>query len=98
MNPPRSKANWANSYIEKEKIREDTYTSKTTYLQAPEEWLGEQFIAEAEHLKSVDPKAYSHEYMGEIIGMGTEVFDNLDISEITDEQIKTFDHIYMGID
>ena len=35
MNPPKSKQNWANGYIENEKLRTDTYVSHTTYLQSP---------------------------------------------------------------
>lgn len=98
MNPPKSKINWANEYIEKESLRDDTLTSHTTYLQAPAEWLGQQFIDDAEWLKVLNPKAYEHEYMGVSVGNGTEVFDNLDLRKIDDEEIQEFDRIYMGID
>lgn len=98
MNPPRSRRNWANDYIDKEKLRKDTLVSVTTYLQAPKEWLGQQFIDDAEWLKEVNPKAYEHEYIGIPVGTGTEVFDNLEIRQITDEEIATFDRIYRGVD
>ena len=81
MNPPKSRQNWANDYIEKEKLREDTLVSQTTYLTSPIEWLGQQFIDDAEWLKMVNPKAYEHEYLGIPIGNGTEVFDNLEIRQ-----------------
>ena len=98
MNPPRSRRNWANDYIDKEKLRKDTLVSVTTYLQAPKEWLGQQFIDDAEWLKEVNPKAYEHEYRGIPVGTGTEVFDNLEIRQITDEEIAKFDRIYRGVD
>lgn len=98
MNPPKSRQNWANDYIEKEKIRSDTLVSQTTYLTSPREWLGQQFIDDAEWLKEVNPKAYEHEYMGIPVGTGTEVFDNLEIREITDEEIARWDNLYRGVD
>lgn len=98
MNPPKSKANWANSYMEEQALRKDTYTSHTTYLQAPEEWLGPVFIEEAEYIKETSPKTYEHEYLGEAVGNGTEVFDNIVSYRITDEDIARFDHIYNGVD
>lgn len=98
MNPPRSNANWANSYIDDEKTRKDTIVSKTDYLSVPKDWLGQAFIDDANFLKETNPKAYEHEYLGEIVGNGTEFFDNLEIRQITDEEISHFDRIYMGID
>lgn len=98
MNPPKSRQNWANDYIEKEKLRPDTLVSQTTYLTSPKEWLGQQFIDDAEWLKEVNPKAYEHEYLGVPIGNGTEVFDNLEIRQITNAEIATFDRLYRGVD
>ena len=98
MNPPKSRQNWANDYIEKEKLRSDTYVSQTTYLTSPKEWLGQQFIDDAEWLKMVNPKAYEHEYLGIPVGTGTEVFDNLEIRQITDEEIARWDKLYRGVD
>jgi PBSX family phage terminase large subunit len=98
MNPPKSKNNWANEYITQEKLRKDTLVSHTTYLQAPKEWLGQQFIDDAEWLKMVNPKAYEHEYLGVAIGTGTEVFDNIEERIITDEEISRWDKLYRGVD
>ena len=98
MNPPKSRQNWANDYIEKEKLRSDTLVSQTTYLTSPKEWLGQQFIDDAEWLKMVNPKAYEHEYLGIPVGTGTEVFDNLEICQIKDEKIARWDRLYGGVD
>lgn len=95
-NPPISRDNWANKDSLEE--RADRLCHKSTYLEAPPEWLGEQFIAEAEHLKETDERAYQHEYLGIAVGTGGNVFDNLELREITDEEVSVFDHIYQGVD
>lgn len=78
--------------------RKDRLCHKSTYLEAPSEWLGEQFITEAEHLKATDERAYRHEYLGEAVGTGGNVFENLELREITDREIASFDRIYQGVD
>ena len=95
-NPPISRDNWANKDSLEERV--DRLCHKSTYLQAPTEWLGEQFLAEAEHLKTTDERAYQHEYLGIPVGTGGNVFDNLELREITDEEMSHFDHIYQGVD
>lgn len=95
-NPPISRDNWANKDSLEE--RADRLCHKSTYLQAPPEWLGEQFLAEADHLKATDERAYQHEYLGIPVGTGGNVFDNLELREITDEEMSHFDHIYQGVD
>ena len=62
------------------------------------EWLGERFLADAEYLEKTNETAYRHEYLGEVVGSGTAVFENLRIEKITDEQIASFDRIKRGVD
>ena len=95
-NPPKSMNNWVNQEILDE--RADKIFHKSTYLDVPREWLGEQFIIEAEHLKATKPKEYENEYLGEITGTGGNVFDNVILREITQDEINTFDKIKDGID
>ena len=75
FNPPESQRNWCNKQVLIK--RPDTLVSHTTYLQAPKEWLGEQFLIEAEHMKKINPEKYNHDYLGEVTGTGGEVFTNL---------------------
>lgn len=96
-NPPISRDNWANKDSEEE--RGDRMCHRSNYLELDyPEWLGEQFYAEAEHLKETNLRAYQHEYLGIPVGTGGNVFDNLDLREITDEEISHFDRIYQGVD
>lgn len=97
FNPPRSKSCWINAEIQR---RQDAglpvYAS--TYLEVPPEWLGDQFLQDAEELRRIDPQAYAHEYMGEPVGLGGDVFDRVVFREITDEEIEAFDNMRCGQD
>lgn len=95
-NPPKSTQNWVNA--EAMIPRPNRLVHKTTYLQAPPEWLGANFIAEAEELKRTNERAYRHEYLGEVTGTGGQVFDNLEIRPITDIEMQMFDRPRIGLD
>ena len=115
FNPPISKNNWANEYTEDCEIyrQDNTLVVRNTYLDVPEDWLGQQFIEEAEDLKAINPRAYEHEYLGHAIGTGGDVFQNVEefdadapteIQDVHGKVIKTvklsdtFDTVYNGID
>ena len=95
-NPPAMARNWANRYALEEKPGKLVHHS--TYLTTPPEWLGPRFLADAEHLKATNPTAYRHEYLGEVVGSGTQVFENLQLRDISDEEILQFDRITNGVD
>ena len=96
-NPPRSKDNWVNK--DRLEERPSRIQHHSTYLELDhKEWLGEAFIEEAENLKKRDEKRYQHEYLGMPVGNGGSVFENLELREIRDEEIRHFDRIYQGVD
>jgi len=96
FNPPVSKSNWANMYVNEP--REDSYRHKSDYRSVPVDWLGQQFIDDAEHLLKTNEKAYRHEYLGEAVGLGTTIFEFLDIRKISDDEISRMERIYQGQD
>ena len=96
FNPPAMARNWANKYVLEPKVGRMVHHS--TYLTTPEAWLGGRFLSDARHLQETNETAYRHEYLGEVVGSGTAVFENLRIEPITDKQIKTFDYRYFGQD
>ena len=96
FNPPISANNWANVFIREPD--EKSVTLLTDYTMIPPDWLGESFLYEAERLRNVNPKAYEHEYLGVPTGAGGEVFPNLEIREITDEEIEQMGYFYQGLD
>lgn len=87
-------------FVNQEKIipKENRIVHLSDYRTVPKEWLGQPFIDEAEWLKGVNEKLYQNEYLGIATGTGGTVFENLEVREITDEEIATFDYIYEGID
>ena len=96
-NPPLSRDNWAN--LDSAKDRDDRLRHRSTYLDVDNpDWLGKAFLEEAEALKARDERRYRHEYLGEAVGSGGNVFENLEIREISDEEIRRFDRIYQGVD
>jgi len=99
FNPPISRDNWANKYAIEAEDREDCIRHHSTYLELDNpEWLGEQFLNEADMLKARDERAYTHEYLGIAVGTGGNVFENIETRPITDAEIKSFDRIYQGVD
>lgn len=115
FNPPISKNNWANEYAEACEIDADgsAVVIRNTYLDVPLDWLGEEFFNDAEELKRKNERAYIHEYLGQAIGTGGDVFQNVEdldmysprtISDARGNPIEapawvdTFDTIYNGMD
>ena len=96
FNPPISSVNWANQYISRPDER--SVTIRTTYHDIPVDWLGQAFIDEAERLKLINEKAYQNEYEGLAVGNGSEVFPNLEIRSIDDDEYQRQEYIYSGID
>lgn len=96
FNPPKNTNNWVNN--ECAVPQNDKYVHHSTYLTVPREWLGDQFFIEAEHLKKNNELAYRHEYLGESVGNGANVFTNIKVREITPAEIGQFDTIRQGID
>lgn len=95
-NPPRSRDSWINQEILKEEPQK--FVSSSSYLDVPQEWLGQQFIDDAEALKEWDEEAYKHEYLGEPVGYGAQVFENLELREITQDEIDACSAHYNGVD
>ena len=96
FNPPKSQKNWVNAEVEIP--RNDRLVHHSDYLSVPRTWLGDQFFVEAEHIKKVNPSAYQHEYLGEVTGTGGEIFSNLTLRKISDDEVKIFDRVSRGID
>lgn len=96
FNPPRSKINWANKEVTVKK--DGRCVVESCYLDMPEKWLGKVFLDNAEFLKEINPAAYENEYLGIANGSGGNVFENLEIREITDSEANSFDRYINGID
>lgn len=96
FNPPLSQRSWVNDPTAFS--MPGMLEHHSTYLTVPPEWLGQEFIIEAEHLKQTKPDAYKHEYLGIPTGTGGEVFTNVKIRTITDAEIAAIPRHRLGID
>lgn len=95
-NPPVSVRNWINSEVLRP--AEDRMVHHSSYRQLPREWIGEDFIRQAEALRASNERAWRHMYEGEVTGTGGQVFDNLQLRAITEDDIKALDRFYNGLD
>ena len=96
FNPPAASKNWANRYALE--ARRGKLVHHSTYLTTPRDWLGSRFFADAEYLKETKPPKYRHEYLGEAVGNGTQVFDNIRLEPISRKKVQTFGETISGVD
>lgn len=96
FNPPISAASWVNRLVDRPDDK--SVTLRTTYLDVPAEWLGQPFLDEAERLKEINPRAFEHEFMGRAVGSGSEVFENLEVREVADDEFNALGYCNGGID
>lgn len=95
-NTPASSLHFVN--VEKIIPKESRLVHLSDYRTVPKKWLGQAFIDEAEFLKGINEKLYQNEYLGLMTGVGGNVFENIELREITDEEINNYDYIYQGLD
>ena len=95
-NPPSAVRHWCNA--EARTIDKNRAIIHTTYKDIPAEWLGEAILHDIEHTKETNERAYRNIYLGEATGTGLNVFENIELREITDKEIDTLEYFYYGID
>lgn len=95
-NPPSAVRHWCN----REAATHDPnrMVIHTTYKDIPREWLGDAILHDIEQTKQNNLRAYENIYLGIVTGTGQNVFENVELREITNEEIQTFDYLYSGID
>lgn len=93
FNPPNIKSHWTNRILRT--TTDYLYALHINYTDVPRAWLGAQFIAEAERLKSVDIDLYNHEYLGEVSGYKGLVFKNIKDFQCVKSDYKV---LYRGLD
>lgn len=95
-NPPSAARHWCNR--EAATYDPNRVVIHTTYLDIPPEWLGAAILHDIEQTKATNPRAYENIYLGIATGTGLNIFENIELREITDEEIAAFDFFYSGID
>lgn len=101
-NPPKTLWSWVNRQALEMERKPKCTVHHSTYLDVIEaghpEWLGEDFIDEAEWLRDTNERAYRWEMLGEITGTGGSVFDNIVERRVTDEEVRGFENFRNGVD
>lgn len=95
-NPPQSMNNWINA--EALVPTDGRLVHHSTYEQVPHEWLGADFIRDAEALRARDEMRWRWMYGGEATGTGGAVFGNLRLECIPESEHNRFDRLLYGLD
>lgn len=98
FNPPKSKNNFMNQYVEECRKKPQTRVCHSYYFNVPEKWLGKRFFERAEWFKVHKPLYYRNNYLGEVTGTGGGIFDNVEERTITDAEIENIPFLYYGLD
>ena len=95
-NPPSAARHWCNREAATPDL--NRMVIHTTYKDIPREWLGDAILHDIEQTKQNNLRAYENIYLGVVTGTGQNVFENVELREITDAEIASFDYLYSGID
>lgn len=95
-NPPSAARHWCNREAASPDL--NRMVIHTTYKDIPREWLGDAIFHDIEQTKQNNLRAYENIYLGIVTGTGQNVFENVELREITNEEIAAFDYLYSGID
>lgn len=74
-NPPRSPYSWINKWAEECKAQPDYLVHTSTYLDDTLDFVTPQMLADIERIKENDYDYYRYIYLGEPVGLGTNVYN-----------------------
>lgn len=82
-NPPRNPYDWINDWVEERKTYDGWIVDHSTYLDDTLHFLSDSYIAEVEQTKVLDYDYYRWQFLGEAVGLGTNIF-NMDMFHALD--------------
>jgi phage terminase large subunit len=83
-NPPRGQYHWINEWAAKLQSDPDWYVHHSTYLDDVRGYNSQQLLRKIENYKKNDYDYYRWQYLGEIIGFGSNVY-NMSLFNLIDE-------------
>ncbi|GAW63078.1 terminase large subunit phage [Ligilactobacillus acidipiscis DSM 15836] len=84
-NPPKNPYDWINEFVESRRNTPDWYVDHSTYKDVTlPNILAKSYLQEIETVKQNDPDYYRWMYLGEVVGLGTNVY-NIDLFHVIDE-------------
>lgn len=101
-NPPRTPWSWVNRQmldIEQSACALRLHSDYRDVVRSGHsDWLGDQFLADAQAMAQEDERRYRWEFLGEVTGTGGSVFENVVKRRISDEEIAGYDNLRVGVD
>ncbi|WP_202972278.1 phage terminase large subunit, partial [Streptococcus suis] len=82
-NPPRNPYAWINEWLDSLRGHDKYLIHESSYLNDELEFVTEQMLDEIERIKQNDFDYYRYLYLGEPVGLGTNVY-NLDLFHVVD--------------
>ena len=96
-NPPSATRHWCNAEVRQYDPRR--MVIHTTYLDIQPEWLGDMIMHDIEQMKKNNPRGFENIYLGKATGTGRNIFENIQLRKITDEEIASWNgETWQGID
>lgn len=98
-NPPRNPYDWINEWVKDKQDDPDYYVDTSTYLDDELGFTTEQQLKLIEKYKHNDPDYYRWLYLGEVIGLGTNVYNMSNFNpatKIPDDEYMT--NLYYSVD
>lgn len=74
-NPPRNPYDWINEWVEQREAMPGWQVVHTTYLDDALHFLSQQYLDEIETNKRNDPDYYRWQFLGESVGLGSNVYN-----------------------
>ena len=82
-NPPRNPYAWVNEWVTSKEVDDDYFIDTSTYLDDELGFTTEQQLKLINQYKKNDPDYYRWLYLGEAVGLGTNVY-NMDLFKVVD--------------
>lgn len=82
-NPPRNPYAWVNEWVTQREVDDDYFIDSSTYLDDELGFTTEQQLKLINQYKKNDPDYYRWLYLGEAVGLGTNVY-NMDLFKVVD--------------
>ncbi|MFD1411507.1 PBSX family phage terminase large subunit [Lapidilactobacillus gannanensis] len=94
-NPPKNPYDWINRWVTQQELNPDCLVDKSTYLDDELGFTVDQQLALIEQYKKNDPDYYRWLYLGEEIGLGTNIY-NMDLFHVVNKLDSGDPILYMA--
>ena len=98
-NPPRNPYDWINEWVAQQEPDPDCFVDTSTYLDDKWGFTTDQQLALINRYKKNDPDYYRWLYLGEVIGLGTNIYnmDNFNpLEQLPDDDVIT--NVFYSVD